>query len=122
MLTQLGRQLVSVTVAVLDANRTGTVQHLNDQNSLSPQRGFMVLPGHTAPTPTLHPTTKAFSLFIRMIMGQKPERAPCLSTISCGDGFVAMSCVSMGAQAAATVQQRQIGMEERKKKKTDLKI
>merc|ERR1712035_8065 len=74
-------------------------------------------PSHTAPTPTLHPTTKAFSLFIRMIMGQKPERAPCLSTISCGDGFVAMSCVSMGAQCAAMVQQRQSRAEETKKKK-----
>lgn len=49
MLTQLGRQLVSVTVAVLDANRTGTVQHLNDQNSLGPQRGFMVLPAILLP-------------------------------------------------------------------------
>lgn len=55
-------------------------------------------------------------------MGQKPERAPCLSTISCGDGFVAMSCVSMGAQCAATVQQRQSRMEETKQnKKTDSK-
>lgn len=71
-------------------------------------------PSHTAPTPTLHPTTKAFSLFIRMIMGQKPERAPCLSTISCGDGFVAMSCVSMGAQCAAVDQQRQSRTEETK--------
>lgn len=107
-------QAVSVTVAVLDANRTGTVQHLNDQNSLSPQRGFMVLLGHTAPTPTLHPTTKAFSLFIRMIMGQKPERAPCLSTITCGDGFVAMSCMSIEAQCAALVQKRQSRTEDRK--------
>lgn len=47
-------------------------------------------------------------------MGQKPERAPCLSTISCGDGFVAMSCVSMGAQAAAIDQQRQSRTEETK--------
>lgn len=78
-------------------------------------------PSHTAPTPTLHPTTMAFSLFIRMIMGQKPERAPCLSTVSCGDGFVAMSCVFMGAQCAATVQQRQSRTGE-EKKKPDLKI
>lgn len=91
MLTQLGRQLVSVTVAELDANSTGDVQHLNDQNCESTE-------SHSAPTPLLHPTTKAFSLFITMIMGQKPERAPCLCTISCGDGFVAMSCVSLGAE------------------------
>lgn len=50
-------------------------------------------------------------------MGQKPERALCLSTISCGDGFVAMSCVSMGAQCAAIDLQRQSGTEETKKKK-----
>lgn len=54
-------------------------------------------------------------------MGQKPERAPCLSTVSCGDGFVAMSCVFMGAQCAATVQQRQSRTGE-EKKKPDLKI
>lgn len=52
-------------------------------------------------------------------MGQKPEKASCLSTISCGDGFVAMSCVSMGAQCAVTVQKRQSGTEETEK---DLKL
>lgn len=31
-------------------------------------------------------------------MEQKPERAPCLSTISCGVVFVTLSCVSMGAE------------------------
>lgn len=54
-------------------------------------------------------------------MGQKPERAPCLCTISCGDGFVVMSCVSMGAECVGTVQQRQSMPEETKQKEIDLK-
>lgn len=100
MLTQLGRQLVSVTVALLNASSTGDVQHLNDQNCESTE-------SHSTPSPLLHPTTKAFSLFITMIMGQKPERAPCLCTISFGDGFVAMSCVSLGAECVSAVKQKQ---------------
>lgn len=54
---------------------------------------------------TLHHTTKAFCRLIWMIMGPKAERAPCPSTISCWDGFVAMSCTSMGALNSAIARQ-----------------
>lgn len=60
-----------------------------------------------SPSSTLHPTTKAFYWFIRMIIGQKAERAPCPSTISCGNGFVAMSCTSTGALNSAIARQNQ---------------
>lgn len=90
-----------MTVATLDANGTGTKQHLNDHSSLGPHRE-----GLWSSQPILLPpllfiqSQKAFSLFIRMLMEQKPERAPCLSAISCGVVFVALSCVSMGAECA----------------------
>lgn len=60
-----------------------------------------------SPSSTLHPTTKAFYWFIWMIIGQKAERAPCPSTISCGGGFVAMSCTSTGALNSAIARQNQ---------------
>lgn len=97
-LTHFGRQLVSVTVATLDANETSAKQHLNDHSSLGPHRERL---GSSQPIllpPLLFiQSQKAFSLFIRMLMEQKPERAPCLSTISCGNVFVALSCVSLEA-------------------------
>lgn len=64
-LTQLGRQLVSVTVAVLVANRTSSVQHLNEQNSQSPQSWGLVVPSVILLPPPLsiHPQKhSAFSL------------------------------------------------------------
>lgn len=69
MLTQPGRQLVNVTVAELDANSTGDVQHLNDQNCESTE-------SHSAPTPSLHPTTKAFKSFHYDDNGAKAGKGP----------------------------------------------
>lgn len=88
-------QTLGVTVAMLDASRTGTVQHLNDQNSLRPQKGFMVFPAILLLPYSLF-NLKGIQSFHLDNNGTKAGKGPpCLSTISCGDGFVALSCVSM---------------------------
>lgn len=98
-LPHLGRQLVSVlqwmpmgrTLCRMSMTRThwGCTGRARGPPS---QKGW-----EQSPSPALHPATKAFCRLIWMTMGQKAEGTPCPSGISCGYGFVAMSCTSTGA-------------------------
>lgn len=108
-LPHLGRQSVSVlqwmpmgrTPCRISMTRSHWVC-TGRAHGLPSQKGW-----EQSPSSTLHPTKKAFYWLIWMIIGQKAERAPCPSTISCGEGFVAMSCTSTGALNSAVSRQNQ---------------
>lgn len=107
----LSWQAVSQRAAV-DANGTDSLQNLNDSISLGLHRkGSRSSQPEGVGTISLFYSPSnhkgIFYWFIWMIIGQKAERAPCPSTISCGGGFVAMSCTSTGALNSAIARQNQ---------------
>lgn len=106
----LSWQAVSQRAAV-DANGTDSLQNLNDSISLGLHRkGSRSSQPEGVGTISLFysPSNHKGILLVHLDdNGQKAERAPCPSTISCGGGFVAMSCTSTGALNSAIARQNQ---------------